>query len=124
MIGIDLINIKRFEKFYKKFQQKALDRFLSTEEIKLSKKRIETLAGFYAAKEAVSKALGCGIGSKLSFHDIHIHKTQINAPYFTLPKHIVQEYKITETSLSITHEKEYAIAVVYIKASDLKKLFH
>ncbi len=124
MIGIDLINIKRFEKFYKKFQQKALERFLSTEEIKLSKKKIETLAGFYAAKEAVSKALGCGIGSKLSFHDIHIHKTQINAPYFTLPKHIVQEYKITETSLSITHEKEYAIAVAYIKASDLKKLFH
>jgi holo-[acyl-carrier protein] synthase len=124
MLGIDLVSIERFENFYKKFGKKALLRYLNKNEIELSKEKIETLSGFYAAKEAISKALGCGIGSELSFHDIQIRKTSKNAPYFTLPKYLVEKYNITETSLSITHEKEYAIAVAYIKSKVKNQLWH
>ncbi len=126
MIGIDLVEINRFEKFYKKFGQKALTRFLNEEEIALSKGKIETLAGFFASKEAISKALGVGIGRELSFLDIILHKTDKNTPYFTLPKSIIEIYNIKESSLSITHEKSYAIAVAYLK-QDYEKplpLFH
>ncbi len=124
MVGIDLVSIKRFERFYKKFGEKALYRYLCKEEIELSKKRVETLSGFYAAKEAVSKALGCGIGKELGFHDIILHKTKENAPYFTLPKKIIKKYNINNLSLSITHEKEYAIAVAFIEADKQNILSH
>jgi len=124
MVGIDLVNIKRFENFYKKFGKKALLRYLNHEEIELSKKRVETLSGFYAAKEAVSKALGCGIGKELGFHDIILYKTRDNAPYFTLPKKIIKKYNINNLSLSITHEKEYAIAVAFIEADKQESLSH
>ena len=124
MIGIDLVNIKRFENFYKKFDEKALLRYLNPNEIELSKRRLETLSGFYAAKEAISKALGCGIGKELGFHDIILHKTEDNAPYFTLPKKMIKKYNIKNLSLSITHEKEYAIAVAFIEAHNQKILSH
>lgn len=124
MIGVDLVSIKRFENFYNKFGRKALLRYLNAEEIELSKKRVETLSGFYAAKEAVSKALGCGIGKELGFHDIVLHKTKNNAPYFTLPENIIKKYNITDLSLSITHEKKYAIAVACIEARNQKILSH
>ncbi len=126
MIGIDIVDIERFERFYKKFKNKALERFLDTNEINLSKRKIETLAGFFASKEAVSKALCTGIGNELCFHDIQIHKTKQNAPFFTLSKKIIEKYNIKETSLSITHEKQYVIAVAYIVTNNnlTKKLYH
>jgi len=126
MIGIDLVDIKRFERFYGKFEKKALKRFLNNEEIELSNLKIQTLAGFFASKEAISKALGTGIGKELSFHDIKLYKDKKNAPYFTLPKKIIEKYEITDTALSITHEQDYAIAVAYIQSnSSVKKpLYH
>ncbi len=126
MIGIDIVDIRRFKKFYQKFNTKALERFLNKDEIVLSNLKIETLAGFFASKEAVSKALGTGIGKDLGFHQIRLYKSDQNAPYFTLPRSIIEKYDIVESSLSITHEKEYAIAVVYIKSNTntQKKLYH
>ncbi len=125
MIGIDLVKISRIEKFYERFGDKALKRFLDSSEIKLAKSA-NTIAGFWATKEAVAKALGLGIGLKCSFQDIKIHKDANNAPYFTLSKNLIEELNITDTSLSITHEDEYAIAVVAIESSCNKNkiLYH
>ncbi len=115
MIGIDIVKIERIKNLYNKFGEKALKKFLNDREIELSKNKMETIAGFYASKEAISKALGVGIGKCLSFSDIEIQKTKKNAPYFTLPKHIIDKFKIKKVSLSISHEKEYAIAVAEIR---------
>ena len=115
MIGIDLVKISRIQEFYDRFGKKALERFLDEDEIALCKDKIESISGFYAAKEAISKALGTGISKELSFLDIKLHKTKKNAPYFTLPKRVIDSYDIVETSLSITHEKEYTIAVAILK---------
>ena len=126
MVGIDIIDIGRFERFYEKFGEKALKRFLSDKEIALSNLKIDTLAGFFASKEAISKALGTGIGDKVGFFDIKLYKDSKNAPYFTLPKKIVLEYGIKETSLSISHEKSYAVAVAVIETNSTsqKNLYH
>ena len=62
--GIDVISIPRIEKFIEKFGDRALEKYLSSDEIKLVKTP-KTAAGFWAVKEAVSKALGCGIGKEL-----------------------------------------------------------
>lgn len=117
MIGIDIVSLDRFEKFLKKFPDKALQRFLNPDEISLVKTP-QSAAGFFAAKEAISKALGTGISKECSFKDIIIHKDPNNAPYFTLTHKIVDKYNITGSSLSITHDAGFAIAVANIESTN------
>ncbi len=124
MIGIDIVPIKRFEKFLEK--PSALHKYLCDEEIALLSSS-QSAAGFFAAKEAISKALKTGIGQQCSFKDIKIHKEANGAPYFTLSKHIVETYQIQATSLSITHDGGYALAAALIYSPlELQKhpLFH
>ena len=111
MIGIDIVTISRIEKMYEKFGQKAYERFLSPKEINLVKSA-STASGFWAAKEAASKALGTGIGKECGFHDIKISKTKLGAPKLKYKKHIRKKFKIKKSYLSITHDGGFAIAVV------------
>ncbi len=112
-IGTDIIQIARIEHALEKYGDTFKKRFLNPEEIRLAQ-RIESLAGFWAAKEAIAKALGCGIGSRLSFHDIHIYKDPRGAPYFKLTLHRQAIHPIKNASLSISHDGGFAIAVVAI----------
>lgn len=116
MIGIDLIKTSRMNRLIERFGEKALLRFLSHEEILLVK-NYKTAAGFWAVKEAFSKALGVGIGSECSFHDLTIYKTDKGAPKLRLSQKLTHTFPIKETALSITHDGEYAIAVVAIELS-------
>jgi len=112
-IGTDIINISRINNSLEKFGEKFKERFLIEDEIKHAKKT-ESIAGYWAAKEAISKALGCGICSTLSFHDIFIQKDARGAPYFTLSEKSSKVYPIKHASLSISHDGGFAIAVVII----------
>ena len=113
-IGTDIIQIDRVTHSLEKFGDKFKERFLNKEEIKLIKK-VESLAGFWAAKEAIAKALGCGIGKEISFHDITIQKTSKGAPYFTLSTKAQKKHPVETSSLSISHDGGFAIAIVAIK---------
>ena len=113
MIGIDLVSINRIEKMIERFGNKALKRFLSKEEISLVK-RGSTAAGFWAVKEAASKAIGTGIGKECSFHDIKISKTKRNAPKVKFKKKIRKKYNIKKSVVSITHDAGFAIAIVHV----------
>ena len=112
-IGTDIIQIQRVESLLNRYGDKFKERFLCKEEIVLAK-RLETTAGFWAAKEAIAKALGCGIGKQLSFHDIIITKNDLGAPSFHLSKEAQHIHPIKESSLSISHDGGFAIAVVAI----------
>jgi len=112
-IGTDIIQISRIEKSLTQFGDKFKQRFLHPQEIELAKKT-ESIAGFWAAKEAISKAIGCGIGNELSFHDIIIAKDRRGAPTFSLSKEAQKVHKIKECSLSISHDGGFAIAVAVI----------
>jgi len=112
-IGTDIVKIDRIKKSIDRFGDKFLYRFLNHDEILLSNK-IESYAGYWAAKEAIAKALGCGIGRELSFKDITILKTSKGVPYFQLSKKTKFYFDITTSSLSISHDGGFAIAVVAI----------
>ncbi len=112
-IGTDIIQISRIEKSLEKFGDKFKMKFLNNEEIALIKKT-ESIAGFWAAKEAIAKALGCGIGAELSFHDIILTKNAKGAPSFILSKEAQKKHHIIDASLSISHDAGFAIAVVII----------
>lgn len=115
MIGIDLIKIERMKRFMERFGDQGLRKFLSEDEITLIKNP-RNAAGFWAAKEACSKALGCGIGSECGFHDITLSKTPKGAPLISLSESVTERFGITSLSLSITHDGEYAIAVVALES--------
>jgi holo-[acyl-carrier protein] synthase len=113
-IGTDIILISRIEKSIQKFGDKFMDRFLTPKEREELSQKVESIAGYWSAKEAISKALGCGIGKELSFHDIIIYKDKKNAPHFKLTPKAQQLHKIKTSSLSISHDGGFAIAVVII----------
>jgi holo-[acyl-carrier protein] synthase len=115
-IGIDICELKRIESILQK-QPKFVNRILTDQE-KLyleglsDKRKVEFIAGRFAAKEAFSKAKGTGIGSDVSFLDIEIHKDDKGKPYIIKP-----ESKEEVVHLSISHSKEYAVAQVIIESS-------
>lgn len=104
MVGIDIVKISRVEKIYLKYDKKFLNRIFNDEEIsyiKYKNNRVQSIAGLFAAKEAVSKAVGTGIGST-SFKDIKIYYEN-SSPYAICSGYI---YK-----LSISHDGGFAVAV-------------
>jgi holo-[acyl-carrier protein] synthase len=116
MIGIDLIKMDRMERFIERFGDRGLHKFLSESEIELIKNP-RNAAGFWAAKEACAKALGCGIGSECGFHDIILTKTPKGAPLISLTSNVRDHFSITSMSVSITHDGDYAIAVVALECT-------
>ena len=114
MIGVDIVAISRIESAIEKHGEKFLRRYLSDREIALIKSP-ETAAGFWAAKEAIAKALGTGIGETVGFYDITLSKSPKGAPLFTLSQPIVEKFGIENTSLSIAHDGGFALAVAAIE---------
>ncbi|PAF50442.1 holo-ACP synthase [Helicobacter sp. 13S00477-4] len=121
MIGIDIVSIERIEKNIQKYQEGFLNKFLCIDEINLVKTqkgfKISTIAGFWSAKEACSKALGVGICNELRFFDIQISKNFKNAPLLTLRKDKMQAFNISSIYTSISHDSGFAIAVVMIQTN-------
>jgi len=113
-IGTDIVQIKRIEASLEKFGETFKAKFLNEEE-RILACRPESVAGFWAAKEAIAKALGCGIGATLSFHDIRIRKDRKGAPHFTFTPKVEKRFNIKSTSLSISHDGGFAIAVAVIE---------
>ena len=114
MIGIDLIKTSRMERLMERFGEKGLLKFLSEDELSLVKS-YKTAAGFWAIKEAFSKAIGSGIGKNCSFADMRIYKTDNGAPQLALSKKVTQMFKVKSVSISITHDGEYAVGVVAVE---------
>jgi holo-[acyl-carrier protein] synthase len=111
-IGIDIIEMNRIKHLLER-QKKIIDRILTPFEKDqfetLSEKRkVEFLAGRFAAKEAFSKAVGTGIGQSLSFLDIEIQKDDKGKPMIIKPLS-------DGVHLSISHSENYAIAQVVIE---------
>ncbi|WP_044893594.1 holo-ACP synthase [Bacillus alveayuensis] len=112
-IGIDIVEIKRIKEIVKR-QPKFIERILSEREkerfLQLSETRkIEFLAGRFAAKEAYAKAIGTGIGKELSFTDIDIHYDEKGKPF------ILSGNPQQHVHLSLSHSDEYAVAQVIIE---------
>lgn len=111
--GIDLIEIKRFSNLNPSILKRLFIRVFSPEELEYIGKSNNKAAGIFAAKEAVAKALGCGIGP-ISWQDIIILHTPERQPTVTLINRAQEkaaEFNIKQWSISITHTKKTAAAV-------------
>jgi holo-[acyl-carrier protein] synthase len=111
--GIDIVEIKRIKEIMQR-QPKFIDRILAEPEKERfhqlsDTRKVEFLAGRFAAKEAYAKAVGTGIGKELSFTDIQIQNDERGKP-FILPTMLNQRIH-----LSISHSQDYVVAQVIIE---------
>lgn len=118
--GIDLIEIDRFSNLNPSILKRLFTRVFSPEELEYIGKSHNRAAGIFAAKEAVAKALGCGIGP-ISWQDIVISHTPERQPTVKLINRAQKksaEFHIKQWSISITHTKKTAAAVAVAVSED------
>ena len=108
-IGVDLVDVARFEKAIQN-TPKLKDRLFTSGEKHLN---LYSLAARFAAKEALMKAVGKAQG--LSFQEVEVVKDEFGKPSFELSgqsKQSVLEKGIANFHLSLSHDGEMAIAYV------------
>jgi NAD(P)H-hydrate epimerase len=112
--GVDIVKIARIERILEANRDSFLERIFTDEEIEYIKNKnynAQTISGLFAAKEAVSKVLGTGIG-KVNWKHIKVYYDEKGKPHVKLNSQgeIMDSLNIDEIHVSISHEKEYAVA--------------
>lgn len=113
-IGIDIIEIDRIQTAIGKHGIRFLSRILTKREIQACNNAKEPhiyFAGRFASKEAVSKALGVGIGTGLSWQDLEIINNVSGKPSVLFSSRAQEVYSHPRVLISISHCKLYATAM-------------
>lgn len=112
--GVDLIEVSRLQKAVERHGDRFLQRVFTQRELQDCGNNFESLAARFATKEAVSKALGTGIG-RIHWKDIEVIRMPVGNPKIVLygeAKKLAVELGLMDWNLSISHTKDYAIAFV------------
>ena len=118
-IGTDMVECSRIAKLMDRFGQKFIERILSEDELQSFKQLAQGsayVAKRFAAKEAVAKALGIGIG-QVAFNEISVTNLPSGKPivnFIGKSKEYVKTLNITEIMITLSDEKAYALAFVVI----------
>ncbi len=120
--GIDIIDINRIRKVINKYRNRFKKRCFHDSEIIKSENRnksIESYAKRYAGKEACAKALGTGLAKGVFWKDIEIKNDLNGKPFIVLHKNASKIFhekfgKKSNINISLTDEKDYAVANVII----------
>jgi len=119
-IGIDIIEIERVENAISHYGDNFLNKVFTEKEIayctRQKKMGVHEFAVRFAAKEAYSKALGVGLrglgrGKKgINWQDIEVSNDDLGKPF------LIYKGKVLKKShVSLSHSKNYAVAVVYVE---------
>lgn len=111
--GIDTIEISRLSEIRPEIRDRFIIRVFTKGEIIQARDRNDALSGLFAAKEAVSKALGTGIG-RVAWRDIEIIHLTSGQPTVHLhgqAKIIAEQLGLQDWSISISHDRNKAIAL-------------
>lgn len=111
-IGTDIVAVARIAALLNAKPEAFPERILHPSEMvdyQNAKDKSAFLAKRFAAKEATAKALGCGIGARLSFTDIAVSHDAAGKPLLTLHR---AEFASLKLHLSISDETELALAFV------------
>ena len=118
-LGNDITECARIQQILEKHGPLFLDHFLTAREKEESAGRLSYYAGRWAAKEAIAKALGCGIGEHCALTDMEILNDPQGKPQVTLSgaaKATADRLKAARVLLSISHEKQYAVATALLES--------
>jgi holo-[acyl-carrier protein] synthase len=121
-VGIDIIEVARIEASYQKFGERFLNRILLPGEINycLSHRAPGPfLAARFAAKEAVSKAFGTGIGAQLGWQDIEVARKDTGEPYVILHQkgqQLLNQRRARALLISLSHTQAHAAAMAVLES--------
>jgi len=115
--GVDIVETARIKAAVERLGPRFLNRIFTEAEqaycASRGENRMSSLAARFAAKEAVSKALGTGIGSGASFLDIEVVQSPGGAPAILLRGDARETFRSiggVEMAVSLSHERAYAVA--------------
>jgi holo-[acyl-carrier-protein] synthase len=114
-LGIDIIKVERIRTTLARFGRRFARRVLTASEDRYVRDRPETLAGRWAAKEAVSKVLGLGVRG-IGWTEIEIERLPTGAPSVRLHGRAArraEQLGMDRIAVSISHESEYAVAIAF-----------
>lgn len=120
-LGMDIVKTERIARLVEKYGRDLLKKIFAEDELESFGGEIpsaEKLAGRWAAKEAVAKALGCGFGKDCAIQDIHISNTSSGAPAVFLTGNAAKkalQMDARNIFLTISHEKEFACACAVLE---------
>jgi len=121
-IGVDIAETARVEKLSAKFGERFARRILTADELLEFDRRKHSssyLATRFAAKEAVAKALGTGIGEQLGFHSIQIDNDAQGKPllrFMGTAVDLIAGLNIKNAMISLSDEKHYVVAMVVLES--------
>lgn len=114
-LGIDIIRVERIRATLERFGARFADRVLTPSERRYVRDRPETMAGRWAAKEAVSKVLGLGVRG-IGWRDIEVERLPTGQPAVRLHGRAAsraEQLGMERIALSISHESDYAVAIAF-----------
>ncbi len=114
-LGIDIIKVERIRASLERFGDRFTQRVLTAPEQRYVRGRPETMAGRWAAKEAVSKVLGLGVRG-IGWRDIEIERLPTGQPAVRLHGRAAaraEQLGMARIAVSITHESDYAVAIAF-----------
>ncbi len=117
-IGTDIVAVARMASGIEKYGERFASRILSSNEFEVFSghaNQAHYLAKRFAAKEAVVKALGCGFRDGISMRQVEVSNDPLGKPQVTLHSKAAERAKsmdVTEILLSLSDEREYAVAYV------------
>lgn len=120
-VGTDIIEVARIEASHRKFGERFLKRILRPNEIEYClsyKSPGPFLAARFAAKEAISKAFGMGIGSKLGWQDMEVGRKESGEPFVILHgdgEKLLRERGARAVLISLSHTQQHATAVAILE---------
>ncbi len=120
--GIDIIEVARIALSFEKFRERFVNRILLPDEIAycLSHRNpAPFLAARFAAKEAISKAFGTGIGAALGWQDMEICKKESGEPFVVLHgngKKLFESRGAKQLLVSLSHTENYAAATAILES--------
>lgn len=112
--GIDIVEIWRVERALSRWGERFLARIYTPAEVAYCRDRVPELAARFAAKEAISKALGTGIYG-ISWNEMEILPDRRGKPLVTLYGRALaraQAIGLSEFAISLSHSDEFAVASV------------
>ena len=124
--GVDLIECARIQRSLDRFGDRFLNRVFTDGEIEYSmsmKFPARHLAARFAAKEAVSKAFGTGIGKAMGWRNIDIQKKPSGEPFLVLSgpaKELAAERGVTAALVTLSHTEHHAMAAVVLEGTTAK----
>jgi holo-[acyl-carrier protein] synthase len=122
-IGVDLVECARIQHSLDRFGDRFLHRVFTDGEIAYSmsmKFPARHLAARFAAKEAVSKAFGTGIGKAMGWRDLDVRKKPSGEPYLIFAgeaEQLAQTRGVTSALVTLSHTDNHAMAMVVLEGA-------